>query len=802
MHSEKDSPISDAGADGLENSQEITLNWLLELDRDEPQEKLFVVDCKQPVDTKLSAFETEVAARPMMRGRAGADEFDSYVGEEIVISSEGASSDIYSSTESQDALEDSSIEEAMALDFSRSDGDDELDELAHLEISDGDDILCLEDNDDIGETYFIAKRVKRDGAVVAASEHVQSVSTSPDPAPVAQATEPQPILEDSLELTLDLTPEIEVQEALVSAPNQGLEEPRIMGELNLNQDDAEELHVEMELNDVPDEVLELELPNDLNLDLDGYITSVAAPVDDQAFDDYLVAGSQLLGGSDDIPELPVANEEGVVFADLGAGPQSDDYADYHEDFQAVVGFDDDTTAAITPLIASLMGNVESQIKQRLIDSGRAVDSVEAQIIIAVDESSRSEAQSQGFAPVAELVDTLPEEVAALQADHLSAIYLLLLDTDSGEACNNLLQESAVVHDGVERPAKPIPGAPRLEIVESIVFTDDIFDTDVSDAALEMQSIELPDDIDAVFEDFSAPSEGTDDIFGLEIEELSSTPDAEELKEFAALQVADEAQPAGSHSLAAAKASQLLDVATQLQQLELVAAQATAQIHEQLLAVRQQLVSSDESCETILDTKLREGISGVAGLVDAAKLVHSQASALLNEQAAAIVAIERAVVEAEQAPDQLAADTALTDEAVVEEADIAPYDDSFLALVVDDSRTQRMVATSQLETVGIQTATAENGAVAIDWLSSSARLPDVILLDVEMPVKDGIQTLREIRKSSRYDQTPVIMITSRTGIKHRSLAEQAGCNGYMGKPFNFRNLIGQINELTGDQIELS
>lgn len=131
----------------------------------------------------------------------------------------------------------------------------------------------------------------------------------------------------------------------------------------------------------------------------------------------------------------------------------------------------------------------------------------------------------------------------------------------------------------------------------------------------------------------------------------------------------------------------------------------------------------------------------------------------------------------------------------------PEDDRFLALVVDDSRTQRMVATSQLETVGIETATAENGAVAIDWLNTTEHLPDVILLDVEMPVKDGIQTLREIRKSARYSHIPVIMVTSRTGVKHRTLAEEAGCSGYMGKPFNFRMLIGQINELTGHRLEL-
>lgn len=128
--------------------------------------------------------------------------------------------------------------------------------------------------------------------------------------------------------------------------------------------------------------------------------------------------------------------------------------------------------------------------------------------------------------------------------------------------------------------------------------------------------------------------------------------------------------------------------------------------------------------------------------------------------------------------------------------------SMLALVVDDSRTQRMVATSQLDTVGVETVTAENGQVAIDLLNATQRLPDVVLLDVEMPVKDGIQTLREIRKSQRYGHLPVIMVTSRTGAKHRALAREAGCNAYMGKPFNFPALIEQINVLTGHDLQLS
>ncbi|MEZ5503592.1 MAG: response regulator [Halioglobus sp.] len=128
--------------------------------------------------------------------------------------------------------------------------------------------------------------------------------------------------------------------------------------------------------------------------------------------------------------------------------------------------------------------------------------------------------------------------------------------------------------------------------------------------------------------------------------------------------------------------------------------------------------------------------------------------------------------------------------------------TLLALVVDDSRTQRMVATSQLDTVGVETVTAENGLVAIDLLNATHRLPDIILLDVEMPVKDGIQTLREIRKSRRYGHLPVIMVTSRTGAKHRALASEAGCNAYMGKPFNFPALIKQINDLTGHDLQLS
>lgn len=137
-----------------------------------------------------------------------------------------------------------------------------------------------------------------------------------------------------------------------------------------------------------------------------------------------------------------------------------------------------------------------------------------------------------------------------------------------------------------------------------------------------------------------------------------------------------------------------------------------------------------------------------------------------------------------------------------QADADRVQENMLVMVVDDSRTQRMVATSQFDALGVETVTAENGLVAIEQLNAAHKLPEVILLDIEMPIKDGIQTLREIRKSAKFGHLPVIMVTSRTGSKHRNLAEQAGCSGFMGKPFNFPLLVQDINRLTGRQLELA
>ena len=146
MHTENDNATSQEATDGLDSAQEAMVHWLMdELDKDEPSEKLFVVDRQAPVDMSLSAFEAEIAARPMQRGRDGADSFDAYVGEEVVMTSDGASSDIYSDNQDSNLSEDLEIEEVMALDFSRDDDVGVFE--GKIDVQDGDDILGLEDED-------------------------------------------------------------------------------------------------------------------------------------------------------------------------------------------------------------------------------------------------------------------------------------------------------------------------------------------------------------------------------------------------------------------------------------------------------------------------------------------------------------------------------------------------------------------------------------------------------------------------------------------------------------------------------
>ena len=78
-------------------------------------------------------------------------------------------------------------------------------------------------------------------------------------------------------------------------------------------------------------------------------------------------------------------------------------------------------------------------------------------------------------------------------------------------------------------------------------------------------------------------------------------------------------------------------------------------------------------------------------------------------------------------------------------------------------------------------------------------PDIVLLDIEMPRMDGFEVASHMRHDSRLKDIPIIMITSRTGDKHREHALSLGVNEYMGKPFQEDVLIGHLERFTGREL---
>jgi len=116
----------------------------------------------------------------------------------------------------------------------------------------------------------------------------------------------------------------------------------------------------------------------------------------------------------------------------------------------------------------------------------------------------------------------------------------------------------------------------------------------------------------------------------------------------------------------------------------------------------------------------------------------------------------------------------------------------LIMVVDDSVTVRKVTTRVLEREGLRVVTAKDGAEAMVKLQEFT--PDLMLLDIEMPHMDGFEVISKVRLSERFRELPIIMITSRTGEKHRERALSLGANDYMGKPYQEAVLMKSINDL--------
>jgi chemosensory pili system protein ChpA (sensor histidine kinase/response regulator) len=116
------------------------------------------------------------------------------------------------------------------------------------------------------------------------------------------------------------------------------------------------------------------------------------------------------------------------------------------------------------------------------------------------------------------------------------------------------------------------------------------------------------------------------------------------------------------------------------------------------------------------------------------------------------------------------------------------------LVVDDSITMRRVTQRLLERRGVRVHTARDGLDAIDVLREHEA--DFIVLDIEMPRMDGYQFATHVRNDPKLKELPIIMVTSRSGEKHRARAIEIGVNDYLSKPYQEAELVRAIEALVG------
>ena len=116
----------------------------------------------------------------------------------------------------------------------------------------------------------------------------------------------------------------------------------------------------------------------------------------------------------------------------------------------------------------------------------------------------------------------------------------------------------------------------------------------------------------------------------------------------------------------------------------------------------------------------------------------------------------------------------------------------VVMVVDDSLTVRKVTGKHLQKRGMDVMVAKDGIDAVEQLRD--RVPDVMLVDIEMPRMDGYELTTRVRSDEKLKHIPIIMITSRAGAKHKQKAFDLGVDVYMSKPYQEEDLFKNIDTL--------
>jgi len=113
------------------------------------------------------------------------------------------------------------------------------------------------------------------------------------------------------------------------------------------------------------------------------------------------------------------------------------------------------------------------------------------------------------------------------------------------------------------------------------------------------------------------------------------------------------------------------------------------------------------------------------------------------------------------------------------------------LVADDEPTTRAVVVQCLQNAGYSTTIATDGVRAVE--AAEAEKPDLILLDLLLPRRDGYAVLLDLRSRASTRHTPVVIVSGEDGASQASVARTLGAQGFVGKPFRPDDLLGRVAE---------
>ena len=118
------------------------------------------------------------------------------------------------------------------------------------------------------------------------------------------------------------------------------------------------------------------------------------------------------------------------------------------------------------------------------------------------------------------------------------------------------------------------------------------------------------------------------------------------------------------------------------------------------------------------------------------------------------------------------------------------------LIVDDSRIIRKVARRIVESLGFEVDEAADGAEALAYCIGA--MPDVVLVDWNMPVMDGLALIQELRAEPGYQELPVLVLTTEQAAQSKNAARGLGVCGWLNKPVEPDVLVELAAELLGEQ----